>query len=78
MLVITYSGHNLLDHKFLVSLKRKRCRLAAISSQDNKKGYDAVIRFPARESYDEKIAVLHLQKVQNIYRRTWKFCTFFS
>lgn len=61
MLVITYSGHNLLDHKFLVSLKRKRCRLVAISSQADIKGYDAVIQFPARESYDEKIATYYSQ-----------------
>ncbi len=52
MLVISYSGHNLLKKSLQVQLRRKGCRTILISSLDRVTDYDAVIRFPARESYE--------------------------
>lgn len=52
MMVISYSGRNILRKNYHAMLRRKGCRTILISSMDKAVGYDAVIRFPARESYE--------------------------
>ncbi|HJC47478.1 MAG TPA: MurR/RpiR family transcriptional regulator [Candidatus Lachnoclostridium pullistercoris] len=52
MMVISYSGHNLLKRNLCAGLRRKGCRTILISSLEKVTDYDAVIRFPARESYE--------------------------
>lgn len=65
VLVISYSGHNVLKRGELLALRKRGCRTILITSLEGVKEYDAVIRFPARESYET-----HGKKMATYYSQT--------